>query len=524
MGTGTPETADRGPADERGDGTTDRDDTADGDRFATDRHRPTPTSGALAAVAGVLAVGTVLGGVATVGAVAVVAEGTVALGAATLLLGRARPPALAVGTFLAGAGALLLSGGTAVATAGAPPAAGLSAALVAGGVLVLVPVLFGAPPARLAAGVGLAGAVALAAGGLAVAATVRGNPVAAASLAGWLGAAVPAALAPAAPLVEAGAAVGVAWLWARRAVTDGFASPAGRVAAARPWLRRGALGLFGAALLAPELPGLASAARDGATHATLGGLVAVAVGGYAATVLLGNMGGATPRRPAGWAGAALGAVAVLGVTLAVPSAVGIGTRALVGAVPGFVTVAGFLTDAAGSAGAVRGVVTPLVLLTAVGPPFVLLAALTAAERAALLRGPRGLAGVAAGLLAAGALVSAVLTRDPARTIAAVALSVLVWDLVAFGLSLAELVDDGGRQSGTVRNERTGTTGLGRITGAPAVERGHATTSLAVAGLAVTAGVGFDSVAGGAGPAGTGAAVVLLLGATVAGLLALRGRL
>lgn len=522
MAAGTPETADRRPAGGRGDGTTDRDDTVAGDRSVDERRRPTPTSGALAAVAGVLAVGTVLGGVATVGAVAVAAEGAVALGGATLLLGRSRPPALAAGTFLAGAGVLLLSGGIAVAAAGMPPAVGLSAALVAGGVVVLVPVLFGAPPARLAAGVGLVGAVALAGGGIAVATTVRGNSVAAESLVGGLGAILPAALAPAAPAVEAGAAVGVTWLWARRAVTDEFAPPDGRVAAARPWLLRGALGLFGAALVAPELPGLASAARDGATHATLGGLVAVTVAGYAATVLLGNIEGSTARRPAGWAGATLGAVAVLGLALVLPSTVGIAARALVGAVPGFVTAAGFLTDAAGSAGAVRGVVTPLVVLAAVGPPFVLLAALTAAERATLLRGTRGLAGVAAGLFAAGALVSAVLTRDPARTVAAVALSVLVWDFVAFGLSLAELVDGGDRQNGT--GENSGTAGRGQIIGAPAVERGHATTSLAVAGLAVTAGVGVGAVAGEAGPAGSGPAVVLLLGAVVTGLLALRERL
>lgn len=142
--------------------------------------------------------------------------------------------------------------------------------------------------------------------------------------------------------------------------------------------------------------------------------------------------------------------------------------------------------------------TPLVVLAAAGPPFVLLAALAAAEPVTLLRGTRGLAGVAAGLFAAGALVSAVLTRDPARTVAAVALSVLVCDFVAFGLSLAELVDGEDRQSGTGENGGTGSAGSGRTTGAPAVERGHATTSLAVAGLAVTAGVGFGSVTGGRG--------------------------
>jgi hypothetical protein len=480
------------------------------------RRRPTPTSGALAAVAAILAAGVVLAGVATVGAVAVVAEGTVAMGAAALLLGRSRPPALAAGAFLAGAGGLLLAGGVAVTAAGSPPVVGLSAALAAGGVLVLVPVLLGAPPVRLAAGVGLPGCLALAGFGLAVAATVRGNPIAAASLTSTLEALAPGVLRPAVPLAEAGVVLGLSWLWVRRAVTDGLVAPAGRVAAARPWLRRGTVALFAATLVAPALgPGLVSAARDGATHATLGGLAAVAAAGYAATVLLGAAEVPALRRPAGWLAVVVGSGGVLLGALLAPSAVGAATRALVGVVPGFVRAAGFLTDAAGSAGAVRGVVTPLVVLLALTPAFVLLAALTGAERVGLLQGERGLGAVAAGLLAAGALGSAVLTRDPARTVAAVALAVLVWDFAEFGLSLDGLVGRGETDSTADSAARAGRQS--------AVERGHATTSLTVAGVAIAAGVGLGSVADAASAAGPGegAAVALLLGAAATALVALR---
>jgi hypothetical protein len=488
-----------------------------------ERRRPTPTSGALASVAGLLAAGVVLAGVATVGTVAVAAEGAVALGAATLLLGRDRPPAFAAGAFLAGAGTLLLAGGVAVTAAGAPPVVGLSAALVVAGVLVLVPVLVGAPPSRLAAGVGLAGSLALAGLGLGLAATLRGNPVAAASLVSGLAAVAPTVLRPAAPLAEAGVVVGMTWLWARRAVTDGFVAPDGRVAAARPWLLRGALALLAGTLVAPALgPGLAAAARDGATHAMLAGFAAVAAAGYAATVLLGGADAPALRRPAGWLAALGGGTAVLFGALAVPSAVGAATRALVGVVPGFVDAAAFLTDAAGSAGAVRAVVTPLVLLAAIAPAFVLLAALTAGERLGLLRGPRGTGAVAAGLLAAGALASAVLTRDPARTVAAVALAVLMWDFVEFGLSLDALVarDDRGNHGRDTPSDRD--TETGQVSGAPAVERGHAVTSLTVAGVAIAAAVGLGSFVGpGAGGSGDGAAVALLLGAVATGLLALR---
>lgn len=486
------------------------------------RPRPTPTSGALAAVAAVLAVGVVLTGVATVGAVAVVAEGAVALGAATLLLGRSRPPALAAGVFLAGAGALLLTGGVAVTAAGTPPVVGLSAALAAGGVLVLVPVLVGAPPSRLAAGIGLAGSLALAGFGVAVAATVRGNPIAAGSLASTLETLAPVLLRPAAPLAEAGLVLGVAWLWARRARTDGFVAPEGRVAAVRPWLLRGAVVLFGATLVAPALgTGLAAAARDAATHATLGGLAAVAVAGYTGTVLLGAAGVPALRRREGWLAALAGAGAVLLGALAVPGAVGAATRALGAVVPGFVRAAGFLTDAAGSTGAVRAVVTPLVLLVAITPAFVLLAALTAAERGGLLRGARGLGAVAAGLLAAAALVSAVLTRDPARAVAAVALAVLVWDFAEFGLSLDALVGETGRGDGG-GGEKGAPPDIGRTS---AVERGHATTSLTVAGVAIAAGVGLAAVVEPGTPPGAsgGAAVALLLAAAVVALAALRDR-
>jgi NSS family neurotransmitter:Na+ symporter len=84
------------------------------------RRRPTPTSGALAAVAAVLAVGVVLTGVATVGAVAVVAAGAVALGAATLLLGRSRPPALTAGVFVLGSFSALSYSPLDLAIAGRP--------------------------------------------------------------------------------------------------------------------------------------------------------------------------------------------------------------------------------------------------------------------------------------------------------------------------------------------------------------------------------------------------------------------
>jgi hypothetical protein len=496
-----------------GPATTARDGSAGSRRATDDRPRPTPTSGAFTAVAAVLAVGVVLASVATVGTVAVIAEGVVALGAATLLLGRSRPPALAAGTFLGGAGALLLAGGVAVTAAGAPPVVGLSAALVVTGVLLLVPVLFGAPPARLAAGVGLPGCLALAGVGVATTATVRGNPIAADSLAGTLETVAPWLLRPAAPLAEAGFVVGLAWLWARRGVVDGFAAPDGRVAAARPWLLRGAAVLFGATLVAPALgPGLAQAARDATTHATLSGLAAVTAAGYGATVLLGGAGVPALRRPEGWLAAVAGGAGVLVGALLLPTAVGVATRALGELLPGFVRAAGFLTDAAGSAGAVRTVVTPLVLVVAVVSVLGLLAGATAAERAGLLRAERGLGALAAGALAAGALVSAVLTRDPARTVAGVALAVLVWDFAAFGLSLDTLV----------RREPTDSTaddgGLGRTA---AVERGHATTSLTVAGVAIAAGIGLSAVVGPTGGAGDGTAVALLLAAAATALAALR---
>lgn len=277
-------------------------------------------------------------------------------------------------------------------------------------------------------------------------------------------------------------------------------TPAGRVAAARPWLLRAALALATGALVAPALgSGLERAAADAATHATLGGALAVTVAGALATRLLGTAGTPTLRPPAGWLAATAGAGAVLAGAFALPAAVGVATRTAVVTVPGLLTVVGTLTEAAGAT-TVRAVVTPLVVLLALAPALALLVGLATAERVALLRRERGPAALAAGLLAAGALVSAVLTRDPARTIAATALALLAWDAAEFGGSLAALVGEDG---------------------APRLERAHATASLAVATLAGTMALGLASAFGPV-PSDGGAAVVLLVGAAAAGLLALHG--
>jgi hypothetical protein len=281
----------------------------------------------------------------------------------------------------------------------------------------------------------------------------------------------------------------------------GSSTPTGRVAAARPWLLRVALALAAGTLVAPALgPGLARVAADPATHATLGGALAVAGAGSLATRLLGAARTPALRRPAGWLAATAGTGAVLAGAFALPAAVGVATRTALVTVPGLLTVVGTLTEAAGAAGAVRAVVTPLVVLLALAPVLALLVGLATAERVALLRRERGPAALAAGLLAAAALVSAVLTRDPARTVAATALALLAWDAAEFGGSLAALVG---------------------ADGAPRIERAHATASLAVATLAGTMALGLAS-AFGPEPSGGGAAVVLLAGAAVAGLLALRG--
>lgn len=273
---------------------------------------------------------------------------------------------------------------------------------------------------------------------------------------------------------------------------EGTPTPAGRVAAARPWLLRAALALATGALVAPALgSGLERAAADAATHATLGGALA--------TRLLGTAGTPTLRPPAGWLAATAGAGAVLAGAFALPAAVGVATRTAVVTVPGLLTVVGTLTEAAGAT-TVRAVVTPLVVLLALAPALALLVGLAVAERVALLRRERGPAALAAGLLAAGALVSAVLTRDPARTIAATALALLAWDAAEFGGSLAALVGEDG---------------------APRLERAHATASLAVATLAGTMALGLASAFGPV-PSDGGAAVVLLVGAAAAGLLALHG--
>ena len=462
--------------------------------------------------------GLVLTGVSGAGTVAVVVEGAVALVAATVLLAGPRPAALAAGTFLAGAGGLLIAGGVVVAAAGAPPVVGLAAGMAVAGVLMLVPVLAGAPPARLAAGVGLPGCLAVAAFGV-----VGSDPTAAGAFAGALGEF--SLLAPEVLLVEVFLAGGALRLWVGRAVSDGFVAPDGRLARSRRPLTY--------AVLVPVLAvfviqdgggGLGPAAADGAVHAGLFAAISVTTAGYAATVLLGAAGVPALRRPAGWLAALAGAAAVLLGAFALPAAVGAAAGALVTVLPGFLALAGVLTDAAGSAGAVRTAVTPLVVLLAVAPAFVTLAAAVAGERSGGLRGERGLAGAAAGLLATAALLSAVFTRDPARTVAALAVALLVWDFAEYGLSVRELLGRARPTPPGLKGPTTdGVVRAARRRGVPRVERGHAAASLAVAGVAVALTIGVNAVVGGAGGAGGGAPAVLLIAGAAVGLLALRER-